>query len=264
MDVRQQFRDLHRAPFVIPNPWDVGSARILASLGFPALATTSGGFANALGRLDGGVTREEALEHARQIAAATPLPVSADLENGFGDAPELVADTIALASRTGLAGCSIEDYGGAERGLYPIELAADRVRAAVEASRKDSSPLVITARCENFIRGNPDLPDAIRRLQAYQQAGADVLYAPGIRTAEDVRRIAAEVDRPINVLILPGGPTVRELFDAGATRVSTGSALAAAAQDALVQAARELLGPGTLEFWTRALRSVRDVHAALR
>jgi 2-methylisocitrate lyase-like PEP mutase family enzyme len=263
MDVRQQFRDLHRAPFVIPNPWDVGSARILASLGFSALATTSGGFANALGRLDGGVTREEALEHARQIAAATPLPVSADLENGFGDAPEVVADTIALASRTGLAGCSIEDYA-ADRGLYPFELAVDRVRAAVEASRKDSSPLVITARCENFLRGNPDFADTIRRLQAYQEAGADVLYAPGLRTADDVRRVVAEVDRPVNALVLPGGPTVRELFAAGAMRVSTGSALAAAAQDALVQAARELQGPGTLEFWTRAIRSMRDVHAAFR
>jgi len=262
MDLRQQFRDLHRTRFVIPNPWDVGSARILASLGFPALATTSGGFANALGRLDGSVTREEALEHARQIAAATPLPVSADLENGFGDAPEFVADTIALASRTGLAGCSIEDYG-AERGLYPAGLAVDRVRAAVEASRNDPSPLVITARCENFLRGNPDLAATIERLQAYQEVGADVLYAPGIRSADDVQRVVAEVDRPLNVLILPGGPTVRELFEAGAARVSTGSALAAVAQDALVQAARELLDPGTHEFWSRALRSMRDVKAAL-
>jgi len=199
MDLRQQFRDLHRTRFVIPNPWDVGSARILASLGFPALATTSGGFANALGRLDGSVTREEALEHARQIAAATPLPVSADLENGFGDAPEFVADTIALASRTGLAGCSIEDYA-AERGLYPAGLAVDRVRAAVEASRKDASPLVITARCENFLRGNPDLGATIERLQAYQEVGADVLYAPGVRSVDDVRRVVAEVDRPLNVL----------------------------------------------------------------
>ncbi len=263
MDVRQRFRDLHRTRFVIPNPWDVGSARILASLGFSALATTSGGFANSLGRPDGGVTREEALEHARQISAATPLPVSADLENGFGDAPEFVADTIALASRTGMAGCSIEDYA-AERGLYPIELAVDRVRAAVEASRKDTSPLVITARCENYFRGNPDLADTIARLQAYQQAGADVLYAPAIRSTDDVRRIVAEVDRPLNVLIMPGGPSVRELFEAGATRVSTGTALAAAAQDALVQAARELQGPGSHEFWSRAIRSMRAVKDAFQ
>jgi 2-methylisocitrate lyase-like PEP mutase family enzyme len=261
MDVRQQFRDLHRQPFVIPNPWDVGSARILASLGFSALATTSGGFANSLGRLDGGVTREEAIEHSRQIAAATPLPVNADLENGFGDAPEVVADTVALASRTGLAGCSIEDYG-AERGLYPDGLAVDRVRAAVEASRKDSQPLVITARCENFFRGKPDLAATIARLQAYQEAGADVLFAPGLRSADDVRRIAAEIDRPLNVLILPGGPTVPELFAAGATRISTGSALSAVAYDALIQAGRELLDPGTHGFWSNALRSMRDVKAA--
>jgi 2-methylisocitrate lyase-like PEP mutase family enzyme len=263
MDLRQHFRDLHRRHFVIPNPWDVGSARILASLGFPALATTSGGFANSLGRLDGHTTRDEALEHARQISAATLLPVSADLENGFGDAPEFVADTVALASRTGLAGCSIEDYAQ-ERGLYPIELASDRVRAAVEASRKDASPLVITARAENFLRGKPDLADTIARLQRYQEAGADVLYAPGIKSPDDLRRVAAEVDRPLNALILPGGPSVRELFDAGVTRVSTGSALAAVAQDALVQAARELLDPGTHEFWSRAIRSLGAVKAAFR
>jgi 2-methylisocitrate lyase-like PEP mutase family enzyme len=263
MDVRQRFRELHDEPFVIPNPWDVGSARILASLGFRALATTSAGFANALGRLDGAVTREEAIEHARQIAAATPLPVSADFENGFGDAPEAVAETIALASTTGLAGCSIEDYGQRE-GIYPLGLAVDRVRAAVDASRKDASPLVITARCENFIRGNPDLADTIARLQAYQAAGADVLYAPAVRSAADVRSIVAEIDRPLNVLILPGGPTVMELFEAGARRISTGSALALVAQDALVQAGRELLEQGTHEFWARALRSMAAVKAALQ
>jgi 2-methylisocitrate lyase-like PEP mutase family enzyme len=244
MDLRQRFRELHASRFVIPNPWDVGSARILASLGFRALATTSAGFANALGRADGRVTRDEAIAHCRQIAGATPLPVSADLENGFGDAPERVAETIALASGTGLAGCSIEDYAG-EAGIYPHRLAVDRVRAAVEASRKESSPLVITGRCENFLRGNPDLADTIARLQAYQDAGAEVLYAPGLSTLDQVRSVVAEIDRPLNVLILPGGPTVRELFEAGAKRVSTGSALAVAAQDALVQAARELLDTGT-------------------
>ncbi len=263
MDLRQQFRDLHKTPFVIPNPWDIGSARILASLGFQALATSSSGFANALGLPDGGVTREEALEHARQISAATPLPVSADFENGFGDAPESVADTVALASATGLAGCSIEDYGP-EQGIYAKELAADRVRAGVEASRKDSSPLVITARCENFFRGNPDLADTIARLQAYQEAGADVLYAPAIRGVDDVRSVVAEVDRPLNVIIMPGGPTVPELFEAGAARVSIGSAMAAAAQDALVQAARELLDEGSHEFWARSIRSMRAVNAAFR
>jgi 2-methylisocitrate lyase-like PEP mutase family enzyme len=263
MDLRQRFRELHATPFVIPNPWDVGSARILASLGFQALATTSSGFANSLGRPDGAVTRDEALAHARAISAATPLPVSADLENGFGDAPELVAETIALASRTGLAGCSIEDYGP-QAGLYPKGLAADRVRAAVEASRKDPSPLVLTARAENFLRGNRDLADTIARLQSYQEAGADVLYAPAITTVDQVRSIVAEVDRPLNVLILPGGPSVPALFAAGASRVSVGGALAAAAQDALVQAARELLERGTQEFWSRSLRSTDTVKAAFR
>lgn len=263
MDLRRRFRDLHRTPFVIPNPWDVGSARILASLGFQALATSSAGFANSLGRPDGGVTRGQALEHARQIAAATPLPVSADLENGFGDSPELVAETVVMASRTGLAGCSIEDWGP-ERGIYPLDLAADRVRAAVEASRKDASPLVITARCENFFRGNPDLADAISRLQAYQEAGADVLYAPALTTGEQVRSVVAEIDRPLNVIIMPGGPGVSQLFEAGASRVSIGNAMAAAAQDALVQAAREILDEGTHEFWARSLRSMRTVDRALR
>lgn len=260
-ELRARFRALHEQPFVIPNPWDVGSARILASLGFPALATTSAGFANALGRLDGRVTRAEALAHARAIAAATPLPVSADLENGFGDAPDLVAETIALAAETGLAGCSIEDYGAA--GLYPKPLAAERVRAAVEASRKEAAPLVITARAENFLRGNPDLADTIARLQAYQEAGADVLYAPGLTTVDQVRSVVAEIDCPLNVLLVPGGPTVPELFAAGARRISLGSALAMVAQDALVEAARELLGPGTLGFWERALRSAGVVREAL-
>jgi 2-methylisocitrate lyase-like PEP mutase family enzyme len=263
MDLREHFRRLHETPFVIPNPWDVGSARILASLGFRALATTSAGFANAIGRPDGRVTRDEALEHCRQLAAATPLPVSADLENGFGDAPAVVAETIALASRTALAGCSIEDYAGAS-GLYPKGLAVDRVRAAVEASRRDSSPLVLTARCENFLRGNPDLADTIARLQAYQEVGADVLYAPALSTVEQVRSVVAEIDRPLNVLLLPGGPAVPELFAAGAKRVSTGSALAVASQHALVEAARELLGGGTTEWWKRALASAATVKEALR
>ena len=262
MDLRQTFRDLHASPFVMPNPWDVGSARLLASLGFRALATTSAGFAHSLGRLDGAVTRDEALEHVRRIAAATPLPVSADFENGFADAPEEVADSVVLAGRTGLAGCSIEDYGP-EAGLYALELAAERVRAAVEASRKETSPLVLTARCENFLRGRPDLADTIARLQAYQEAGAEVLYAPALRSLDEVRSVLAEVDRPLNVLILPGGPSVPELFEAGVRRISTGSALALTAHHALLEAGRELLGPGTHDFWTRAYPSMASVKAAL-
>jgi len=263
MELRERFRALHDSPFVIPNPWDVGSARILASLGFSALATSSAGSANALGKPDGGITRDEALEHARTIAAATSLPVSADLENGFGDTPEFVAETITLASQTGLSGCSIEDYGEAQ-GLYAPELAADRVRAAVEASRKDTTPLVITARCENFFRGNPDLPDTIARLQTFQEVGADVLYAPGLMSVDQVRSVVTEVDRPLNVVIMPGGPSVPELFEAGATRVSIGSAMMAAAQDALIQAAREILDDGTHEFWARSIRSMGTVNRALQ
>ncbi len=264
MHRRDHFRELHESPFVIPNPWDAGSARILASLGFRALATTSGGHAASLGRLDGAVTREEALQHAEVIAAATALPVSADLEQGFGDAPELVGETIRLASATGLAGCSIEDWsGGPEGRIYPRPLAAERVRAAVEASRQDSPALVLTARCENHLRGNPDLADTIERLQAYQEAGADVLYAPALRDLADIRSLVAAVDRPVNVLLLPGGPSVPELFEAGVKRVSLGSALSLAAQAALVEAARELLDSGTQEFWTRALASAPAVRKAL-
>ena len=264
MDLRQQFRELHRQPFVIPNPWDRGSARLFASLGFTALATTSSGFAATLGRRDGRVTRHEALVHGTAIAEATPLPVSADLEAGFGDAPEAVAETIARASATPLAGCSIEDWsGGANPRLYPRELAVDRIRAAVESARRDASPLVLTARCENHIRGNPDLADTIARLQAYQEAGADVLYAPGLRDLGEIRSLVAAVDRPVNVLILPGGPSVPELFEAGAARVSVGGAIAIAAQAAALEAARELLTKGTHTFWSRAIASVKELHAAL-
>ena len=249
MDLRQRFRELHTSPFIIANPWDVGSARILASLGFPALATSSAGFANALGLPDGGVTREEAIEHARQISAATPLPVSADFENGFGDAPEIVAETVALASRTGLAGCSIEDYGP-EQGLYSKEFAAARVGAAVEASRKDSSPLVITARCENFFRGNPDLADSIARLQAYQEAGADVLYAPGLDDLDDIRAVCSALRRPVNVLVGMPGTTfgIAELADAGVKRISVGSAFSRLALGAVVRAVREITDHGTFTF----------------
>jgi len=264
MDLRQQFRELHREPFVIPNPWDRGSARLFASLGFRALATTSSGFAATLGRRDGRVTRHEALVHGTAIAEATPLPVSADLEAGFGDAPEAVAETIARASATPLAGCSIEDWsGGASPRLYPRDLAVARIRAAVESARHDASPLVLTARCENHLRGNPDLADTIARLQAYQEAGADVLYAPGLRDLGEIKSVVAAVDRPINVLIVPNGPSVPELFEAGVSRVSVGGAIAIAAQAAALEAARELLTKGTHTFWSRAIASVKDIHAAL-
>jgi 2-methylisocitrate lyase-like PEP mutase family enzyme len=262
MDPRATFRKLHEGTFIMPNPWDVGSARILAAQGFAALATTSAGFANSLGRPDGAVTREEAIAHARVLVDATPLPVSADLENGFGDDPKDVVRTLEAALEVGLAGASIEDWSGTA--LYARENAAERIRAAVETNRASSSPLVLTARAENHIRGNPDLADSIARLQAYQEAGADVLYAPGLRTVDDVRALTSSLDRPVNVLIMPGGPSVPELFEAGATRISTGSAIAMAAQAAIVLAAEELSGPGTHAFFTSALPSMGAVAKAMR
>ncbi|HJQ41600.1 MAG TPA: isocitrate lyase/phosphoenolpyruvate mutase family protein, partial [Jatrophihabitantaceae bacterium] len=212
------FLALHRAgsPLLIPNPWDAGSARVLAGLGFRALATTSGGFAATLGRLDGDVSRTEALKHAAAIAAAVDVPVSADLENGFADEPEDVAATVRDAAATGLAGCSIEDWSGAA--IYPAELAAARVSAAVDEAHGGDNRLVITARAENFLRGNDDLGDTIARLQSFDAAGADVLYAPGLTDLEQIRTVVAEVSKPVNVLLLKGGPTVAELTDAGVHR----------------------------------------------
>jgi 2-methylisocitrate lyase-like PEP mutase family enzyme len=264
MDLRQRFRELHQKPFVIPNPWDRGSARLFASLGFSALATTSSGFAATLGRRDGRVTRHEALVHGTAIAEATPLPVSADLEAGFGDSPESVSETIARASATPLAGCSIEDWsGGASPRLYPRELAVERIRAAAESAHHDASPLVLTARCENHIRGNPDLADTIARLQAYQEAGADVLYAPGLRDLAEIRTLVSSVDRPVNALIVPNGPTVPELFEAGVKRVSVGGAIAIAAQAAALEAARELLTKARTRSGRARSRRSRIFHAAL-
>ncbi len=261
MDQRQAFRDLHKQPFIMPNPWDTGSAKILASLGFSALATTSMGFANALGRMDGDVTREEAIAHAALIDGATSLPVNADLENGFGGDPGAAAETISQALDAGIAGCSIEDFGGGA--IYEPALAADRIRAAVETNRKNNAPLVLTARAENYLRGNPDLADTIERLQAYQEAGADVLYAPGLTDQGDIKTLVASVDRPVNVLVMPGGPTIPQLFEVGVIRVSTGGAISMAAQAAIVEAARELLDTGTHEFWMKALPSAAVVKAAL-
>jgi 2-methylisocitrate lyase-like PEP mutase family enzyme len=261
MDQRQEFRDLHKSPFIIPNPWDAGSAKILASLGFRALATTSAGFANAIGRMDGGVTREEAIMHAALIDGATPLPVNADLENGFGDDPSAAAETISQALDAGIAGGSIEDFGGGA--IYELPLAIDRIRAAAEINRQSDSPLMLTARAENHIRGNPNLEDTIGRLQAYQEAGADVLYAPGLTDLSDIETLVSAVDLPVNVLVMPGGPTIPQLFKVGVIRVSTGSSISMAAQSALVDAARELLDAGTTDFWLKALPNAAVVNAAL-
>jgi 2-methylisocitrate lyase-like PEP mutase family enzyme len=246
------FRALHASeqPLLIPNPWDPGSAKLLASLGFAALATTSGGFANTLGRRDGSVTRDEAIAHGAAVAAAVDVPVSADLENGFADDPNEVAETVRLAVGAGLAGCSIEDYSQTS-GLYAIDAATERVRAAAEVARATPG-LVLTARAENHIRGVTDLADTIARLQAYQEAGADVLYAPGLSDINDIRSVVTSVDRPVNVLALPGVPAVAELAAAGVKRISVGSAFALVAYSGVVDAAREFLDAGTYEFWQQA------------
>lgn len=250
-----QFLTLHDGPtpLLIPNPWDVGSARILASLGFQALATTSSGFAATLGRLDGSVTRDEALAHATSIAAATPLPVSADLENGFAHDAAGVAETIALAASTGLAGCSVEDaHRDADEPIYAAPLAAERVAAAAEAAHSGPTRLVLTARAENYLYGRPDLADTIARLQSFQEAGADVLYAPGITSEDDIRAVVTSVDRPVNVLALAAGPDVATLASLGVRRISVGGSFAYAAIAGLVSAARELRESGTLGFWDQS------------
>ena len=246
----RRFLELHRPgqPLLLPNPWDQGAAKILASLGFQALATTSSGFAATLGRPDGSVTLDEALVHATAIVAATDLPVSADLENCFADDLGGVARTVRLAAETGLAGCSIEDYSGSR--IYAAAEAADRVAAAVAAARE--SGIVLTARAENYLHGNPDLGDTIARLQSYQEAGADVLYAPGLTRIEDIRTLVSAVDRPVNVLAMPGVPPVAELAAAGVSRISVGGAFAFAALGALVDAATELRDQGTYGFQGRA------------
>jgi 2-methylisocitrate lyase-like PEP mutase family enzyme len=245
------FRALHEGPelLLLPNPWDVGSAKLLASLGFAALATTSGGFAATLGRLDGSVTRDEALTHGAEIAAATSLPVSADLENAFADEPAGVAETIRMAVQAGLAGCSVEDFTGRPGSpIYDIGLATDRVAAAAAAAKAGRVQLVLTARAENYLHGRPHLADTIARLQAYQDAGADVLYAPGLTSLDEIRQVVSAVDRPVNMLALPGGPTVPELAEAGVRRVSVGASFAFAALGAVVEAARELREDGSYGF----------------
>ncbi len=262
------FLELHHSekPLLIPNPWDMGSAVLLQWLGFKALATTSSGFAATLGRLDGTVTREEAIAHSAAIVASTPLPVSADLENGFGDDPGEVAETVRMALAAGLAGCSIEDSTGREEDpIYDAQLAVERVAAAAEAAHAGPVPLVLTARAENLLHGRPDLADTIARLQAFQEAGADVLYAPGLMKLEQIRELVASVDRPVNVLALPGGPAVAQLAEAGVSRVSVGGGFAYAALGAAVEAARELQEQGTYTFWERARvgrESVRSAFAA--
>jgi 2-methylisocitrate lyase-like PEP mutase family enzyme len=253
----EAFRALHARPraFIIPNPYDVGTARMLARLGFEALATTSAGFAFSAGLLDNQVGRERMLAHVAQIADATDLPVSADLENGFGDGPETVAETIRLAASTGIVGGSIEDsIDRPGEKVYDLGLATDRIRAAVEAKRALPFPFTLTARAENFLVGIPDLKDTIRRLQAYQEAGADVLYAPCITTREEITTVVKSVDRPVNFLMgtQPQRFTLEELSGMGVRRVSVGSALSAAALGAFLRAAREMRTTGTFTYTQEA------------
>jgi 2-methylisocitrate lyase-like PEP mutase family enzyme len=261
-DRARRLLDLHvpGKPLLMPNPWDIGSARLLASLGFDALATTSSGFAATLGRLDGSVTREQAIEHAAQIVAATDLPVSADLENCFASESGGVAQTLRLALEAGLAGCSIEDWDGSA--LVEPEHAAALVAEAAQVAHAGPVRLVLTARAENHIRGRDDLADTIARLLSYQEAGADVLYAPGLRSLEEIRAVVDAVDLPVNVLALPGMPPVAELAAAGVARISTGGAFAFAAVGAVVEAARELREDGTYGYWPRAQEGSAAAKAA--
>jgi 2-methylisocitrate lyase-like PEP mutase family enzyme len=255
LEKARRFLDLHRPgePLLMPNPWDAGTAKLFDSLGYRALATTSSGFAGTLGRLDGGVSRDEALAHADAIATATELPVSADLENCFADDPAGVAETLRRAAATGLAGCSIEDYDAdAAEPIYDLAQAVDRVAAAVEVARCDETRLVLTARAENYLRGRRDLADTIRRLQAYRAAGADVVYAPGLSELAEIAEVVRSLDAPLNALLLPGGPTVAELASVGVARISVGGSFHLLSLGAVGAAARELLEQGTHDFWATA------------
>jgi 2-methylisocitrate lyase-like PEP mutase family enzyme len=253
-----RFRALHDGPgaFVVANPWDAGSARILAALGFQALATSSGASAGVLGRRDGRVARDEALAHARAIVEATDLPVSADLEKGFGDAPAAAAETIRLAAGVGLVGGSIEDAtGDRAKPLYDLSLATERVAAAAETARALPFPFTLTARAENFLRGNPDLDDTIRRLQAFERAGADVLFAPGLPDLASVRAVCASLSRPFNFMAGIKGKsfTLAELEAAGVRRISLATSLYRAAVSGLIEAAREVRDGGTFGYLDRIL-----------
>ena len=257
-DKAERFRQLHEGPraFVIPNPWDGGSARLLAGLGFEALATSSGAAAGVLGRRDGQISRDEALAQVRIIVAATDLPVSADLEKGFGDAPSVVAETVTLAAQAGLVGCSIEDAtGNKDKPLYTLPEAVERIKAAAQAAKRAPFPFTLTARAENFLRGNPDLEDTIKRLQAFESAGADVLFAPGLPDLEAVRKVCASVSTPVNFMVGIKGKSfsVAELEAAGVKRISLATSLYRMAMTGLVDAAREVKDKGTFTYLDRSI-----------
>ena len=265
-DRSERFKALHErdGAFVIPNPWDLGSARLLAALGFEALATTSAGFANSLGRLDGEVSRAEAIEHCRALCASVDLPVSADLENCFADDPAEAAATILAGAEVGLVGGSIEDYtGDPSNPIYDFNLAIERVHAAAEAARSLDFPFTLTARAENLLRGRADLDDTVRRLQAFEAAGADVLYAPALKTLDEVQLVTGALKKPVNVLAPPlRGVTVEELAEAGAKRISLGGALARATITALLRASAEMRERGSFT-WAADLASTAEVAKLL-
>jgi 2-methylisocitrate lyase-like PEP mutase family enzyme len=261
----QAFRALHErdGAFIIPNPWDAGTARLLAGLGFEALATTSAGYAFSVGQRDNTIGRDQMMTHVAAIVAASNLPVSADLENGFGDDPETVAETIRLAAAAGLVGGSIEDSTNRPgQPIYDLQLAVARVRAAAEAAHALPFPFTLTARAENYLVGRPDLADTVMRLRAYQQAGADVLYAPGLTKQDDIAAVVRSVDRPVNVIMGLQGVqlSLAELSELGVKRVSVGSALARAALGAFLRAAQEIRAHGTFTFADAAV-SFREISA---
>ncbi|HUY95050.1 MAG TPA: isocitrate lyase/phosphoenolpyruvate mutase family protein [Terracidiphilus sp.] len=265
----EKFRALHQRSraFLLPNPWNPGTARMLAQLGFEALATTSAGYAFSRGVMDGAVGRTAMLAHVAEMVACTDLPVSGDLENGYGDAPETAAETIRMAADLGLVGASIEDASGNESApIYEMAHAAERIRAAAEAAHSLPFPFTLCARAENYLHGRPDLRDTIERLQAFQEAGADVLYAPGLATKEEIAEVLASVDRPVNVLVGMPGLTLSmdELSQLGVRRLSTGSALARAALGAFLTAAREMAERGTFRFVADAAAQSREVAPLLR
>src|SRR5689334_21539060 len=267
-DRSARFLALHQQdrPLLMPNPWDVGSAKLLAWLGFEALATTSSGFAATLGRLDGSVTRDEALAHCATMVAAVDVPMSADLENGFADSPDGVAETARGAVAAGLAGFSIEDFANGhdarDEPIYPLPVAAERVAVAAEAAHAGPAHVALTAWCENFLHGRTDLADTVARLQAYQEAGTDVLFAAGIRIPDYIRAVVSGVDRPVNVLPGEGTPPVSELARLGVSRIFVGGAFAFAALAGVVEAARELRESGTYGFREQTAEGIRAVREA--
>jgi 2-methylisocitrate lyase-like PEP mutase family enzyme len=267
-ELGQEFRELHTStkPFVIPNPWDVGSARILESLGFKALATTSSGLAQAMGKFDGMVSLDEKIEHCTALAKAVNIPISADTENGFGHSPKEVARCIEVIAATGAVGASIEDFTGDKAApIYDLPLAVERIQAAVEAARNLPFDFTLTARAENLLRANNDLDEAIRRLQAYESAGADVLYVPAINSLEQVRKVSGALTKPLNVLApaFAGTATTADLHAAGAARISLGGALGRYVASALIEASNEMLNTGGLDWATRATPG-KEVNALLR